>query len=478
MDGAIEQTRQARAGEMKNAGEQIRKAAWETAESKGKTMHSLRGFAADGTEIYETDDATKKLSYKERMNLFLDYAANDYRGKTARFYKNGHYYYALFEEPDVRKTIYGDKRSDTAGKKALINQGTDGAIFDLVENANYKRGKLETGKQTKAHAGNIAFDYFVKTVQIDGRVFDLVIDVKKKTNGQYIYTLKLNENKQKKAQTLAIPYNAGLKLQEHEASYNHFTALYAKSQEGISARQGAGDAQGDISQQTMYSRRLDVEMMRKASAMNDDHDNGGMVSHAVMDKAGKDRAWIKNRLDEAEYDEAGNRKLLLPEDIAGKGYVGNASYGISAEPTTVCPRSVGFDRLSEMIAKQIGRPLTVDESLAVAQNIGLLTNEIQCLYCYVSADRMAYQDAVNTYFRERDRALAALRSGEITTQKQFEEIIIQGRSTKKSTKSTRAMARLYVNAYKNGDALQAKLDAHYDNADGIRYHVYSTHDPP
>ena len=159
-------------------GSEIRRSARED-ETQGDIRYSLRDYASDGTDIYETDEKTKSLSYKDRMQKFIDLAATDYRGRTARVYKNGHGYYALFEEPDIRKTIYGDNRSDKNGKKAIINQGADGAIFDLVEKAKYTGGALESGKKTKEHEGNNAFDYFVKTVQIDGRVFDLLIDVKK-----------------------------------------------------------------------------------------------------------------------------------------------------------------------------------------------------------------------------------------------------------------------------------------------------------
>lgn len=102
-------------------------------------------------------------------------------------------YYAQFDQNSIRKPIYGDSRSSTNGTKALIKAGADGDVFDLVENSQYAGSKNNTKNHTKADY----FDYFVKTVQIDGKVFDLVADVEKKygVDGGYVYTLALVDNK-------------------------------------------------------------------------------------------------------------------------------------------------------------------------------------------------------------------------------------------------------------------------------------------
>ncbi len=49
----------------------------------------LVGKTADGIEVYETSDKTKKLSYKERMDEFKRLITEEYRGRTAKFVKNG-----------------------------------------------------------------------------------------------------------------------------------------------------------------------------------------------------------------------------------------------------------------------------------------------------------------------------------------------------------------------------------------------------
>lgn len=163
---------------------------------------SMVGKNKNGIEVYETSDAVKKLSYNERKALFLEVIKNQYKGRTARFVRNGHTYYALFSDGDIRKNIYGDKRSDTRGWKAKITAGADGDIFNLVENAAYNGSMAESGKNTSAHHSVHHWDYFIKTVQIDGRLYDLTANVRKTDSGEFVYFLQFNENKKAEAAPL------------------------------------------------------------------------------------------------------------------------------------------------------------------------------------------------------------------------------------------------------------------------------------
>lgn len=164
-------------------------------ENVAEIKYSYKGKNKNGIEVYETSKETKSLSYKERMAKFLDIMINQYMGRTAKLTRNGHAYYATFEESDVRKNIYGDTRSDKKGQAAKIKVGADGNIFELVENSKYNGSKQEVGKNAKVHKGIKYWDYFVKTVQIDGQVFDLVANVRKTDSNQYTYSIQLNKNK-------------------------------------------------------------------------------------------------------------------------------------------------------------------------------------------------------------------------------------------------------------------------------------------
>ena len=163
----------------------------------GGESYELVGKNKDGIEVYETGEDIKKMSYKERMEAFMDIMRNEYAGRTAKFSDGNNTYYAKFDEADLRKNVYGDKKSSQKGWKAKINIGADGSIFELVENATYNGGKTEQGKKAQAHQNLTGWEYFVKTVQIDGQVYDLLANVRKKPDGEFVYSIQLNENKNK-----------------------------------------------------------------------------------------------------------------------------------------------------------------------------------------------------------------------------------------------------------------------------------------
>ena len=154
----------------------------------------LRGQNKDGIEVYETSSEVKALTRKERQKKFLEIMRNEYRGRTAKFVRNGHTYYATFDNKDISKNIYGDKRSSSGGYNAKIKVGADGNVFELVENAKYNGSKKETGKNAKAHKEIQYWDYYVKTVQIDDQVYDLVANVRRKSTGDFVYSIQLRGN--------------------------------------------------------------------------------------------------------------------------------------------------------------------------------------------------------------------------------------------------------------------------------------------
>lgn len=164
---------------------------------RGGARLSFVGANEYGVEVYETSEEVLRMPYKQRMEVFMDLMRNEYRGRTAKFVADGSVYYAKFDEADLRKNVYGDKRSSPRGWKAKVSTGADGNIFELVENARYDYGKEEIGKTAKAHKDVTDWEYFVKTVQIDGRVYDLLANVRKKPEGEYVYSIQLNENKNK-----------------------------------------------------------------------------------------------------------------------------------------------------------------------------------------------------------------------------------------------------------------------------------------
>ncbi len=176
----------------------------DTVFANGGDSYSYVGKNADGIEVYETSEEVRNMPYKQRMDVFTDIMRNEYAGRTAKFTANGDVYYAKFDSKDISKNIYGDKRSSPRGWRAKINTGADGNIFELVENAAHKSSDADTGKLTSPHRGVTGWEYFVKTVQIDGRVYDLLANVRKKPDGEYVYSIQLNENKKTPASPVAV----------------------------------------------------------------------------------------------------------------------------------------------------------------------------------------------------------------------------------------------------------------------------------
>ena len=192
------------------ASENFKNAEVDTAQNtSSENKFSLRGINENGIEVYETSEDVLKLPWKERKTRYLDLMKNEFRGRTAKFERNGHYYYAEFDRKSLSKAVYGEKRSDKKGHDALVNIGADGDVFDLVENSRYTGSEVDKKNHPKADY----FDYFVKTVQINNTVFDVLADVQKQygKNGGYVYTITLTENKSVKASPIREGQEASLK---------------------------------------------------------------------------------------------------------------------------------------------------------------------------------------------------------------------------------------------------------------------------
>ena len=229
---------------------------------------SLIGVSNDGLEIYETSLATQQLSESQKKKQYLALIKNQYRGRTARLERNGHVVYVRPDIQEAGKPIYGDRRSTANGAKALRNSLAEGDVFDLLENAEYDR----SSRDTKNHKNADYFDYYVKTVQIDGKVYDLVADVKRaygNSDGLY-YTLYLVDNATKKAVVSQRPQTLGSSepITASEMGSNSFSAdMVPQSDTAVnnySMQNSAEDANGkhslmDIPAMDSTGRELSAE---------------------------------------------------------------------------------------------------------------------------------------------------------------------------------------------------------------------------
>ena len=227
---------------------------------------SLIGVSNDGLEIYETSLATQQLSESQKKKQYLALIKNQYRGRTARLERNGHVVYVRPDIQEAGKPIYGDRRSTANGAKALRNSLAEGDVFDLLENAEYDR----SSRDTKNHKNADYFDYYVKTVQIDGKVYDLVADVKRaygNSDGLY-YTLYLVDNATKKAVVSQRPQtlSSSEPITASEMGSNSFSAdMVPQSDTAVnnySMQNSAEDASGKHSLMDIrYSLMEDAQYM-------------------------------------------------------------------------------------------------------------------------------------------------------------------------------------------------------------------------
>lgn len=253
---------------------------------------SLIGVSNDGLEIYETSLATQQLSESQKKKQYLALIKNQYRGRTARLERNGHVVYVRPDIQEAGKPIYGDRRSTANGAKALRNSLAEGDVFDLLENAEYDR----SSRDTKNHKNADYFDYYVKTVQIDGKVYDLVADVKRaygNSDGLY-YTLYLVDNATKKAVVSQRPQTLGSSepITASEMGSNSFSAdMVPQSDTAVnnySMQNSAEDASGkhslmDIPAMDSTGRELSQQQQEyfKDSKVRDEDGNLLVVYHGT-----------------------------------------------------------------------------------------------------------------------------------------------------------------------------------------------------
>lgn len=144
-------------------------------------------------------------------------------------------------------------------------------------------------------------------------------------------------------------------------------------------------------------------------------------------------------------------RLKLPEDIEGNTAIKNSSYDITEENTTVCIRSMAADALCDAVAENLGRPLTVQETLLVSQDLMNYTDEPECVYCYVATDRRAYREFLGSYHKQMRDAIKDIQSG-----KNLDEVYQEFLNGRKDTKNMRNRFAMWERIANGGKMISAK----------------------
>lgn len=190
------------------------------------------------------------------------------------------------------------------------------------------------------------------------------------------------------------------------------------------------DTRGEVT----FSLENDEKFMEKARAAN-----RGAVPDDVMNQAERDRAEIR---DIFRNDSEG---LNLPEDIIGNTFVKDSAYGGSEENTTVCIRSLAADDLMDAIGEYLNRPLTVQDTLTIAQEYWKYTDKPECLYCYVAMDRKAQREYLGEYLKQRDGAIRDFENGV-----DYDDAFERFRAGRANTKQMRDRFAMFYRNWQSG----------------------------
>lgn len=235
--------------------------------------------------------------------------------------------------------MYGDRRSDVRGQKAKLNVAADGDIFTLVENASYSGSEAEQGKDTRAHRNVISWDYYVKTVQIDGRMYDVLANIRKTADDSYVYSIQMNTRKTKEA---ALPRKA----QSQEGKVFQKRAR-ATSTESI--------AQGNEESNTKYSmREQDEDLQKKYPRLNLNEDISELDGVPAIELTDGSILPIKDRERYGTHVSFIEGNRIDVDDLRSGGWIGNGVYDASFTSDTA--RYIERQQAKKRVAELRGVP--------------------------------------------------------------------------------------------------------------------------
>lgn len=149
-----------------------------------------------------------------------------------------------------------------------------------------------------------------------------------------------------------------------------------------------------------------------------------------------------------------NGKRFLPEEIVGNTIFKNGSYGKTIENTTICYRTLAYIDFTNEVKKRIGRPLTVDESFLASQMLYDIASDPQCLYCYVSLDRKAYDGFLLEYTEQMNSVIEGYNALEVKDKQSIDSLYKDFLNGRKDTKPMKARFNMWLDVAKsNSDVI-------------------------
>ena len=193
-----------------------------------------------------------------------------------------------------------------------------------------------------------------------------------------------------------------------------------------------------ISPERISSNELD----NRYSLKYNDEIEAGQLEYINNSKAFVTEAELKSaqEVTSAMVDVMMKHSTILPEDKIGKVLTKNGSYDRSVENTTICVRTLAYNEFVDLVQEELGRPLTQMESFLVSQKLYDIATEPQCLYCYVSLDRKAFNDMLLRFMSERDT------------------VIEKYKNSDKTPKTIKALYQEFLNGRKDTDSMKQRFN--------------------
>ena len=152
---------------------------------------------------------------------------------------------------------------------------------------------------------------------------------------------------------------------------------------------------------------------------------------------------------------------ILPEDKIGKVLTDNGSYDRSVENTTICVRTLAYNEFVDKVQEEIGRPLSQMESFLVSQKLYDIATDPQCMYCYVSLDRKAFNNMLLRYMQDRDTVIDKYNKSDKTPEAieaLYKEFLNFRNENRKPTKPMRARFDSWISYVDNGTQMLSLAD--------------------
>lgn len=171
--------------------------------NNGQTQYRLLGQNAFGDDVFETKQQLEGMTYTEKLKKFEENFYREdsphYLGKHIRFQTNGGFYEAEIDRQTQNKNV-GKINPGWLNQtdKAKINVGAAGDFVTLLEDSRLDRANNPLKKKNNdAKKGVVSMDYHLKNVVIDGKPFEVVINIRNKADGHFVYEVELRPNKKR-----------------------------------------------------------------------------------------------------------------------------------------------------------------------------------------------------------------------------------------------------------------------------------------